>query len=383
MFVEIHNLHNICLYIFLLLIKTKLEAATNEDDDEISWEDLDISEGIKSPQPLVVPVIVTSQPESDTYLSLNTAQEMDLSSVEKVTAEPASNNVGKYANLSAVHTEEKCQMNSGHATSNNSHPLASSQDQCPKKLIKNESALMNSNKLSRNSIEEEENEEQCSNVVKSHSCSEVATVVNYATDEATSSGHPVAEFASVSAIKETRLASPLVIKRKSVTTATSAVAMVEPSSEMGHLHVSSSQEDDKRKLVSELSSASDESIYLKETRSGDEGALSAEETSASLFEIKSAMINDEDNNAVAPDSPQMACSPCSDQNGRSESVDSAIGFLGRPLFSDGKFPPRILVGPSSILALYGEVVHLRVKVQNYGIPKTSVNWFKFVNVSTT
>lgn len=144
---------------------------------------------------------------------------------------------------------------------------------------------------------------------------------------------------------------------------------------------------DKRKLISELSSASDESINLKEPRSGDEGVLSSAEENLAYVSLdaKSNVTNDEDITAITSmdaSSPfPPVSSPCSEQNGRSSSVDSAIGFIGRPLFSDGKFPPRILVGPNNIIALYDEVVHLRVKVQNYGIPKTSVNWFKFINVS--
>ncbi|ODN03618.1 Myosin light chain kinase, smooth muscle [Orchesella cincta] len=353
-----------------------IEISTN--DDEISWEDLDMSDELSVPTPLVVPVIVTSQADQETEPSppLETARSKEPSPIRTVEV--------MQVNEPPQLSHKKPSMSSEDQVISHVNSGASDSDF----VLNDTSFKSSSNKALLSSIQKECEEE--SSTLRAHSPSEVVL------KRAESPAELATEFASTTPIKETQFTYPDEIQSEAV--ATTTVAILVPA-EIDQVLVAAavdndtstggSQQEDglmimgddhhgsKRKLASQLSSASDESISLKEPRSGDEGALSsAEEMSASIsLDIKSSVTNDDD--AVASESP--ACSPFSEQNGRSSSVDSAIGFLGRPLFCDGKFPPRILMGPSNIIALYGEIVHLRVKVQNYGIPKTAVNWFKFLN----
>ncbi|CAL8094223.1 unnamed protein product [Orchesella dallaii] len=358
-----------------------IEISTNDDD--ISWEDLDMSDEISVPHPLVVPVIVTSQADQETEVGppIESAFSKEPSPIRTVEVKQVE---------STQLSHKKTSMSSEEAEISHANVNIGASDGDSDQVL-NDTFNRSSNKGSQSlqivciDTEETENASTATLTVRAHSPSEVVT------KRAEEPAELATEFASATPIKETQFTYPDEIQSEIV--AATTVAIVIPA-EIDQVLVSvagddtsagGSQQvdclmmmgDSKRKLVSQLSSASDESISLKEPRSGDEGALSsAEEMSASIsVDIKSSVTNDDD--AVASESP--ACSPFSEQNGRSSSVDSAIGFLGRPLFCDGKFPPRILMGPANIIALYGEIVHLRVKVQNYGIPKTTVNWFKFLN----
>lgn len=80
--------------IFSLFLETKPPLPQEEDDEDadevdISWEDLNMSEEIKSPQPLVVPVIVTSQAEQESEPNppFETATTKDPSPVRTVTVQ--------------------------------------------------------------------------------------------------------------------------------------------------------------------------------------------------------------------------------------------------------------------------------------------------------
>lgn len=386
---------------FFVLPKILESSSTNEDDDfDISWEDLNMSEEIRSPQPLVVPVIVTSQAEQESEPSpfeTTMAKEMSPIRTVKVKQVDKQESDKQFSNESLSGILKNRQDSTDYNQRTSSKPSH-------KKSSMNESAFTKSfagaKQIDDASMQGTSNVSRIISKMKSHSAtasfpsSKVTKANCIATNEGLA-GETVTEFASVNVTRETRFTYPDEIKNDPITDATTVAVIVPAESDMliqgdiqdDHDHHHHQQfESGKRKLISELSSASDESIYLKEPRSGDEGVLSsAEDHSASTsLDVKDSVANDEDipmmcTSADSP--PPHVGSPCSDQNGRSSSVDSAIGFLGRPLFVDGKFPPRILVGPNNIIALYDETVHLRVKVQNYGIPKTAVNWFKFVNVS--
>ncbi len=390
---------------FSLLISKHLESSsTYEDDDlDISWEDLNMTEEIRSPQPLVVPVIVTSQAEQEREPSpsFETAMAKEMSpirtvKVKQVDKQESDKQISKES-LSGILKSRQDSTDYNQRTSSKPSHKKSSMD---------ESAFTKSfagaKQIDDTAVQGTSNVSRIISKMKSHSAtasfpsSKVTKANCIATNEGIA-GETVTEFASVNVTRETRFTYPDEINNDPITDATTVAVIVPAESDHldGDIHDGHDDDDHhhhqqfesgKRKLISELSSASDESIYLKEPRSGDEGVLSsAEDHSASTsLDVKDSVANDEDipmmcTSADSP--PPHVGSPCSDQNGRSSSVDSAIGFLGRPLFVDGKFPPRILVGPSNIIALYDETVHLRVKVQNYGIPKTAVNWFKFVNVS--
>lgn len=360
-----------------------------------------MSEEIKRAKPLVVPVIVTSHAEQEVEPSppLQMAMTKEPSPVRPVVVVKEIDNEG---DLSAT---QKLQRSNSVCSEESDSPINNHQEQVKqcsfkdrsaiKSSPRNESAFPKSFAGAKQTIEDPHEMRKTRGVSpsikmksqlwsgSSSSAKQVATVICKSGE----AGETVTEFASPSITQERIFSYSEEIKPLSNTATVSVIVHAETD----HL-VDTNQtqvEEPFHERSTRLSSShlsSDESINLRETKSlREEDVVSSTEENGASLDAKICVTNDEDVRTVISEDTSLpsVSSPCSssEQNGRSSSIDSAIGFLGRPLFIDGKFPPRILVGPNSIIALYDEVVHLRVKVQNYGIPKTAVNWFKFVNVS--